>query len=183
MCETRLMINKGRIFLLALLFVLLAFIPKGEAQYFPYYTPFYNFYSFGYPFFGYPLFAPTTSPLLASGFRYANVPLTSSSLFPAPVLPTVPSATTGGVGITTLIPSVPVTQVLPLNSLITTPLAGLITFTPLSLVGLTFAPVPVTATTIPLSFTLPVAAPTVTTTLAPTTSTAIIISLLSNLLI
>ena len=125
------------VILLSMVFI----IPKTNAQVLPYYNPFFGINSFGY----YP-FLPLTSPLFAStAFRYANTPTTATLTFPAPTLPTVPVATTGGVGITALIPSIAVTQPVPLSQLITTPLSPLITFTPLSLVGLTFAPVPVLA--------------------------------------
>lgn len=125
------------IVLLSLVFI----VPRTHAQVLPYYyNPFFGISSFGY----YP-FLPFTSPLFApTDFRYANtavVPLT----FPAPTLPPVPAATTGGVGITALIPLVAVTQPVPLSQLISTPLSPLITYTPLSLVGLTYAPVPVLA--------------------------------------
>lgn len=117
-------------------------VPGTHAQVLPYYyNPFIGVSSFGY----YP-FLPFTSPLFAStAFRYANTPITATLSFPAPTLPPVPAATIGGVGITALIPSIAVTQPVPLSQLITTPLSPLITYTPLSLIGLTFAPVPVLA--------------------------------------
>ena len=123
------------------LLLLIFFIPMTRAQLLPYYSPYFGISSFGY----YP-FLPFTSPLVtASAFRYANVPTTATLTFPAPTLPAVPVSTIGGVGITSLIPSIAVTQPISLSQLITTPLSPLITYTPLSLVGLTFAPVPVLA--------------------------------------
>ncbi|MEW5805067.1 MAG: hypothetical protein AB1847_23525, partial [bacterium] len=90
-----------------------------------------------------PMFYPTST---AAFGRHADAPINNTAaLFPAPTLPAIPAATIGGVGVTTLIPTVPVTIALPASLLITNPLSPLITFTPLSLVGLTFAPVPVTA--------------------------------------
>ena len=125
--------------LLSLVFI----IPRTHAQVLPYYNPFYNPF-LGISSFGYYPSLPFTSPLFApTAFRYANVPTTATLTFPAPTLPPVPAATTGGVGITALIPLIAVTQPVPLSQLIITPLSPLITYTPLSLIGLTFAPVPV----------------------------------------
>ena len=133
--------KKLRILSVVVLLSLLFIVPRIHAQTLPYYTPFFGISSFGY----YP-FLPFTSPLFApTGFRFANVPTTATLTFPAPTLPPVPSVTTGGVGITDLIPLVAVTQPVPLSQLITTPLSPLITYTPLSLIGLTYAPVPVLA--------------------------------------
>lgn len=136
------------IVLLSLVFI----VPRTYAQVLPYYNPFYNPF-FGISSFGYYPSLPFTSPLFApAAFRYAAVPTTATLtfpaptfIFPAPTLPLVPAATIGGVGITALIPLVAVTLPVPLSQLITTPLSPLITYTPLSLIGLTFAPVPVLA--------------------------------------
>lgn len=162
---------------------------SANAQFYPYFNPYYiptvN------PFYGcfmyYPSLLPpiSSNPFLAYG-RRAHVPLTGTgtSLFPAPILPTVPFATTGGVGLTTLIPTVPVTVATPLTALITSPLAGLITYTPLSLVGLTYAPVPITTTAAVAPIIIPTVAPTVSTTVTVGAATsAAIISLLNSLLI
>ena len=122
--------------LLSLVFI----VPRAGTQELPYYNPFLGISSLAY--FS---FFPFTSPLFApAAFRFANTP-TAVITFPAPALPPVPAATIGGVGITSLIPTVAVTQPVSLTALITTPLSPLITYTPLSLVGLTFAPVPTSA--------------------------------------
>lgn len=164
-----------------LLLVLAFFVPRASAQFGPFgpFGPFYN------PFAYAPSFLPPSPPLLPiAPYRYANVPLTStSSLFPAPTLTAVPTATIFGVGVSSLIPSVAVTVPLPANALLTTPLSPLIAFTPLSLIGLTFAPVPVGVTTVPVPVSAiiippPLPAPV----LAPTTA-SVVFSLLSNLLI
>jgi len=131
----------GAVVLLSLVFI----VPMTHAQVLPYYNPFYDPF-FGISSFGYYPPLPFTSPLFApAAFRYANVPTTATLTFPAPTLPPVPAATIGGVGITALIPLVAVTLPVPLSQLITTPLSPLITYTPLSLIGLTYAPVPVLA--------------------------------------
>ncbi|MEW5800527.1 MAG: hypothetical protein AB1847_00345 [bacterium] len=148
--------------------ICLAKAPLAQAQW----NPFTNLYFC--PFAYYPLFLPppvsSTAPLTAAG-RYAHVPLTSttSSLFPAPTLPTTPAATVAGVGVTTLIPTVPVAVTVPASALVTTPLAPLITYTPLSLVGLTYAPVPVV--------TAPAPVPLVAT-VSPTTIASVLSALL-----
>jgi len=124
---------------------------SAQAQWNPFWNPFTNlfFCPFAYcPFLPPPPAAYTGS--LTAPSRYAHVPLTTASLFPAPVLPTVPVATVGGVGLTTLIPTVPIAVTVPASVLVTNPLAALITYTPLSLVGLTFAPVPVLPATVPI---------------------------------
>ena len=136
------------IVLLSLVFI----VPRTNAQL--YYNPFYNPF-LGFSSFCYSPFLPFTSPLFAPAtFRYANtaaIPL----IFPAPTLPAVPAATIGGVGLTALIPTVAVTLPVPLSQLITTPLSPLITYTPLSLIGLTYAPVPTTAPPAPAPIILP----------------------------
>jgi len=126
----------GTIILLSLVFG----VPRVTAQFGPFYNP-----SPGFGFFGYaPFFLPPPPPLATPApFRYAHTITPTLPLFPAPILPTVPAVTAGGVGVTTLIPTVPITVSVPVSALITTPLAPLITYTPLSLVGLTYAPVPV----------------------------------------
>lgn len=120
-------------------------IPSAQAQVSPF-TSFPNL--FFCPFAYYP-FLPPPQPFAApvTDFsRYAHALLTTAaSLFPAPVLPTAPAATVSGVGVTTLIPTVPVAATVPASLLVTNPLSPLITYTPLSLVGLTYAPVPVPA--------------------------------------
>lgn len=111
-------------------------------------------YLFFCPFVSCPFLLPPppASPgIMTAPGRYAHAPLTTASLFPAPALPTVPVATVGGVGVTLLIPTVPLAVTVPASALVTTPLAPLITFTPLSLVGLTFAPVPVAPATVPVA--------------------------------
>lgn len=159
----------------SLLFLSFMTASLAQAQVIPYPIPYSN--QFFYPFAYCPWLPPPldyTNPLTAYG-RYAHVPLTStSSLFPAPTLPAVPAATPLGVGVTTLIPTVPVTVTVPASVLVTNPLAPLITFTPLSLVGLTFAPVPVVTPPLLVPAVLPTAA-------LPTIST--IASIISALLI
>ena len=117
-------------------------IPEAIAQIEPFPNPFFGFIPLGYvPFLPPPpLFI---APSFLTSDRYANVPATTT-LFPAPTLPTIPAATIGSVGVTTLIPTVSIIASVPASVLITTPLSPLITYTPLSLVGLTYAPVPVT---------------------------------------
>lgn len=124
---------------------------SAQAQWNPLWNPFTNlfFCPFAYcPFLPPPPSSYTGSP--AALGRYAHVPLTTASLFPAPVLHTVPAATIAGVGVTSLIPTTPLAATVPASVLVTSPLAPLITFTPLSLVGLTFAPVPVLPPTVPI---------------------------------
>lgn len=122
--------------------------PGALAQFMPFPNPFFGFIPFGYVTFLPPL---PTPPFIMSGvFRYANVPATTTNLFPAPTLPAVPAVTTGSVGVTTLIPTVQITTTVPASALITSPLSPLITYTPLSLVGLTYAPIPVTVAPAPL---------------------------------
>jgi hypothetical protein len=177
---------------LILLWVMIA-SPSAQAQFYPFPPPYLSSYFCPFPYFSYPFLPPPPSYINSTtGYgRFAHVPLTSttSSLFPAPILPAVPISTIGGVGVSTLIPTAPVTVSLPLNSLIATPLAALITYTPLSLVGLTYAPVPTTAPP-PLSpLIIPTAAPTViapAVTIGPSTSAAyisLILNALSGLII
>jgi len=157
--------------------VLAFFIPRAGAQY---------LYSNPAAYYNNPFrLPPPPSPF----FRTAAVPTTNlfSTLFPAPVLPTVPAATSGGVGITTLIPPIPVTVPLPASALVVNPLSPLITFNPLSLVGLTFAPIPLSTASVILPgitsiATIPAAPVTVPATLAPSTATTLF-SLLSGLII
>lgn len=179
--------KKESFFVCAVVLLSLVFIvPRANAQVPYYYNAFYSYNAFYNPFLGFgslgylPVLPPNLSLL---GFRYASAP-TTTSIFPAPTLPAVPAATIGGVGLTSLIPSVAVTQPVPLSQLITTPLSPLITFTPLSLVGLTFAPIPTTAPPAPAPIVLPIIPSTTTSTVTvnPAT-TAAIISLLSSLLL
>jgi hypothetical protein len=178
--------------ILILLWVMIA-SPSAQAQFYPFPPPYLSSYFCPFAYCSYPFLPPPSSSINSTnGYgRIAHVPLTStsSSLFPAPILPAVPIVTTGGVGVSTLIPTAPVTVSLPLNSLIATPLAPLITYTPLSLVGLTYAPVPTTASA-PLSpIVIPTAAPTViapAVTIGPSTSAAyisLILNALSGLII
>lgn len=183
--------NKRKIlktnFLMAgiMLLVLLAFLtPRAHAQFVPF-GPFGPFYSpvYGFGPFGYIPFLPPAPPSFGAGpYRRANVPLTASTLFPAPVLPIAPVATIGGVGISTLIPTVPVTATVPATALLTTPLAPLITFTPLSLIGLTFAPVATAPATVAVPLTAIAAIPTIIPTV-PTATAVSFASLISSLLI
>jgi len=172
---------------LILLWVMIA-SPSAQAQFYPFPPPYLSSYFCPFPYFSYPFLPPLPSYISSNiGYgRIAHVPLTSttSSLFPAPILPAVPLVTNVGVGVSTLIPTVPVTLTLPLNSLIVTPLAPLITYTPLSLIGLTFAPVPTTAPPALAPLIIPTAAPTViapAVTVGPAT-TAAFISLILNAL-
>ena len=163
-----------------MLFLLLALlVPRADAQFGPF-GPYFNPLAGVGPFGYVPVLPPA---LLGIGpFRSAHAPLTTASLFPAPTLPTAPAVTTAGVGVTTLVPTVPVAATVPANVLVTTPLAPLITFTPLSLVGLTYAPVPTPTTTVPI----PVTSLTPLPTLIPTTPVATsvgLVSLISSLLI
>jgi hypothetical protein len=153
---------------LTTLFIVAAAEPL-HAQLSPYYFPFPNFFSYcpfsycPFPYFPFLPPPPSYAPLTAYG-RNAHVPLTSiASLFPAPVLPTVPAVTAGGVGLTTLIPLVPVAATVPASALVISPLAPLITYTPLSLVGLTYAPIPVTTLPAPVPLPVPTVLPTATT--------------------
>ncbi|MEW6382094.1 MAG: hypothetical protein AB1611_21170 [bacterium] len=119
-------------------------IPSAQAQV----SPFSSFPNLFFCPFAYCPFLPPPLPLAAPATdfgRYAHAPLTTASLFPAPVLPTAPAATVGGVGVTSLIPTVSIAATVPASLLVTNPLAPLITYTPLSLVGLTYAPVPAPA--------------------------------------
>ena len=158
-----------------------------QAQYYPFSPLYYNTYFSPFTYFLSPFFLPLPFSLNSTTefARIANVPLTStSSLFPAPVLPNVPLATTGGVGVSSLIPTAQVTVTLPINSLVATPLSPLITYTPLSLVGLTYAPVPTTAPLTPAPIiipTLPSPPPITTITISPATSAAFL-SLITNAL-
>ena len=127
-----------------------------HAQYYPYYDPFV-YTSLFYPSFSYsfPFALPYNSQLLAYFGRSAHTPLsnpsnTPVSLFRAPILPSVPAVSAGGVGVTTLIPTVPISISVPVNSLTVNPLAGLIAYTPLSLVGLTYAPIPIPVPSTPV---------------------------------
>lgn len=152
--KERILRKKKLLMLSAIVLLSLVFIVPGPSAQVSYYNPFYN-PLLGVSSFSYPPFLPFTSPLFApAAFRYANtaaVPL----IFPAPTLPAVPAATIGGVGLTALIPTVVVTLPVPLSQLITTPLSPLITYTPLSLIGLTYAPVPSTASPAPAPIILP----------------------------
>ena len=173
---------------LILLWVMIA-SASVHAQFYPFSPPYLSSYFCHFPYFSSPFLPPPPSYIsTTTGYgRIAHVPLasTTSSVFPAPILPAVPLVTTGGVGVSTLIPTAPVTVALPLNSLIATPLAPLITYTPLSLVGLTYAPVPTTAPPPLAPLVIPTVAPTTTTTTTvivnPTTSAALF-SLLTNAL-
>jgi hypothetical protein len=163
--------------------LLLAFsAPRANAQFGPF-GPFFN-PLYGYGPFGYIPFLPPPPPSFGSGpYRRANVPLTSTAaLFPAPILPTAPVATVGSVGITTLIPTVPITAAVPASVLVTSPLAPLITYTPLSIIGLTYAPI----VAAPATVALPVSSLTLAPTIIPTVPTATAVtfaSLISSLLI
>jgi len=167
--------------------------PSAQAQFYPFPPPYFSSYFCPFSYCSFPFLPPQpyyTS--LATGYgRFAHVPLTSttSSLFPAPILPAVPLVTIVGVGVSTLIPTVPVSVTLPLNSLIATPLSPLITYTPLSLIGLTYAPIPTTAPPALAPLIIPTAAPTViapAVTIGPSTSAAyisLILNALSGLII
>jgi hypothetical protein len=169
-----------------MLLMLLAFLtPSAHAQFLPF-GPFGSFYNplYGFGPFGYCPFLPPAPPSFGTGpYRHANVPLTTAStLFPAPVLPVAPVATIGSVGVTSLIPTVPVTATVPATALLTSPLAPLITYTALSLVGLTYAPVVAAPATLTLPLTSLVAAPVIIPTV-PTATAVSLTTLISSLLI
>ncbi|MGA1876397.1 MAG: hypothetical protein ACMUIA_12395 [bacterium] len=170
-----------------MLLCLVAAVPKPGAQFFPY-APAPYLSPFPVPYFPFSFIPPLplTSPLLfGTGlYRVASVP-TATSIFPAPTLPAVPVATTGGVGVSSLIPTIPAAVTVPASAFITNPLAPLITYTPLSLIGLTYAPVPVSATPapVPLAPILPTTPVTTTSITVGSATTANIISLLSSLLL
>ena len=132
---------------LAICFLQLTLL-NAQAQYSPYYNSsfpapyFYTTYFFSSFSSSFP-FAQTYNSQLLTYARSVHTPLSTTSLFPAPTLPAVPAVTAGGVGVSTLIPTIPITVSVPANSLAVNPLAGLIAYTPLSLIGLTYAPVPV----------------------------------------
>ncbi|MEW6380120.1 MAG: hypothetical protein AB1611_11015 [bacterium] len=179
--------NRGKLFkknvFLAgiMLFLVLALVPGAGAQFGPF-GPYFNPLAGIGPFGFVPFAPPALSSFGIGPYRTAHAPLTTATLFPAPVVPTAPAVTAVGVGVTTLVPTVPVTATVPASVLVTTPLAPLITFTPLSLVGLTFAPVP----TAPATVAIPVTAITTAPTIIPTTPTATAVglaSLISSLLI
>ena len=146
---------------LILLFTL-SILSSAQAQFYPYYAPYYAPYANAFfgssPFSYYSLFCSPFSPLqlpltpFTAYQRTAQIPVTTTvaSLLPAPTLPIVPLATAGGVGVSSLIPTVPVIVTLPANLLITSPLSALIAYTPFSLVGLTYAPVPVSTPVAPV---------------------------------
>ncbi len=165
----------------AMLLSLVFIVPRAGAQFTQYiFDPYLGLVPIGFPVF------PSAFPAYPfDPYRTAAVPLATpgtSLLFPAPTLPALPVATVGGVGVSTLIPTVSVLQAISLAQLIPSPIPGLIAYSPLSLVGLTYAPVPIIATAPLLPVSFPALNPITTTTLTAPATSAFILSLLSTIL-